>query len=101
MIEEARMSRAVSPVPTVSDDQRDAVAAAAPAALRRAPVAGGERGAVAAGAPAVTRRARGVGVPVARAGLAQEASVVLGAPPQEALVEVDAVAQQLGVSSLR
>ena len=41
------------------------------------------------------------GVPVTRAALAEEAAVTLGAPPQAALAEVDEVAQQLGVSSLR
>jgi hypothetical protein len=57
--------------------------------------------AVATAALVVIRRALVEGVPVTRAGLAQEASVALGAPPETALAEVDAVAQRLGVSGLR
>jgi hypothetical protein len=58
------------------------------------------RDAVATAALLVIRRALVEGVPVTRAGLAEEASVTLGAPPQDALVQLDAVAQRLGVSSL-
>jgi hypothetical protein len=65
---------------TISDARHDAVTAAALALIRRALVEG---------------------VPVTRAALAEEAAVTLGAPPQVALAEVDEVAQQLGVSSLR
>jgi hypothetical protein len=46
------------------------------------------------------RRALVEGVPVTRAGLAEEAAFALGASPQVALAEVDEVAQRLGVSSL-
>ena len=59
------------------------------------------RDAVAAAALALIRRAFIEGVPVTRSALADEASVALGAPPDEALKEVDAEAQRLGVSSLR
>jgi len=38
---------------------------------------------------------------VTRAGLAGEASVTLGTSRADALLQVDVVAQQLGVSSLR
>jgi hypothetical protein len=60
-----------------------------------------QRDAVATAALVVIRRALVEGVPVTRARLAQEASVALGAPPEAALAEVDAVAQRLGVSGLR
>ena len=69
-----------SPQPTQSDQRHDAITAAALAVIRRALVEG---------------------VPVTRAGLAEEAAVTLGASPQTALAEVDDVAQRLGVSSLR
>jgi hypothetical protein len=58
------------------------------------------RDAVALAALAVIRRALVEGVPVTRAGLAEEASVALGTPAKDALLEVDVVAQRLGVSSL-
>jgi hypothetical protein len=58
------------------------------------------RDAVATAALLVIRRALIEGVPVTRAGLAEEASVTLGASPRDALAQVDAVAQRLGVSSL-
>ena len=74
------MPIARSPQPTVSDARHDAVTAAALAVIRRALVEG---------------------VPVTRTGLAEEAAITLGASPQAALAEVDDVAQQLGVSSLR
>jgi hypothetical protein len=57
--------------------------------------------AVTAAALAVIRRALVEGVPVTRTGLAEEAAVALGASPKAALVEVDDVAQRLGISSLR
>jgi hypothetical protein len=69
-----------STVPAVSDARDDAVTTAALAVIRRALVEG---------------------VPVTRTRLAEEAAVTLGASPQAALVEVDDVAQRLGVSSLR
>lgn len=65
--------------PTLQDARRDAVATAALIVIRRAIVEG---------------------VPVTRAGLLEEASIALGAPPDETVVEVDAVAQGFGVSSL-
>lgn len=74
------MHFAHSKVPASLDARRDAVAAAALVVIRRAFIEG---------------------VPVTRARLAVEASVTLGAPPDEALKEVDAEAQRLGVSSLR
>jgi hypothetical protein len=58
------------------------------------------RDAVATAALIVIRRALVEGVPVTRAGLVEEASITLGASPGEALLEVDAVAQGFGVSSL-
>ena len=58
------------------------------------------RDAVASAALAVIRRALVEGVPVTREGLAGEASVALGTPAKDALLEVDLVAQRLGVSSL-
>ena len=69
-----------SPQPIQPDPRHDAITAAALAVIRRALVEG---------------------VPVTRAGLAEEAAVTLGASPQTALAEVDDVAQRLGVSSLR
>ena len=74
------MPNARSPQPTQPDPRHDAITAAALAVIRRALVEG---------------------VPVTRAGLAEEAAVTLGASPQTALAEVDDVAQRLGVSSLR
>jgi hypothetical protein len=65
--------------PTVPDARHDAITAAALVLIRRALIEG---------------------VPVTRAGLAEEAAVTLGVSPQAALAEVDAVAQQVGVSSL-
>jgi hypothetical protein len=56
--------------------------------------------AIAAAALIVIRRSLVEGVPVTRTGLAETASVALGAPPEDAVREVDAVAQRLGVSSL-
>jgi hypothetical protein len=58
------------------------------------------RDAVATAALTIVRRAVVEGVPVTRATLAHEMSVVLDAPPGEAMAEVDAEAQRLGVSSL-
>lgn len=56
--------------------------------------------AVAAAALTVLRRALIEGVPVTRRGFEHEAAVTLGATTPEAMAEVDAVAQRLGVSSL-
>ena len=56
--------------------------------------------AVTATALTVVRRALVEGVPVTREVLAREASVNLGASPTDAMRQVDAVAQRLGVSSL-
>ena len=56
--------------------------------------------AVTTAALSVVRRALVEGVPVTREGLAQEASFALGGSSEEALREVDDVAQRLGVSSL-
>jgi hypothetical protein len=58
------------------------------------------RDAVASAALTIVRRALVEGVPVTREGLAHEASVSLDASPREALRELDAVAQRLGVSGL-
>jgi hypothetical protein len=58
------------------------------------------RDAVASAALGVIRRALVEGVPVTREGLADEASVTLDTTPRDALREVDAVAERLGVSSL-
>jgi DNA-binding transcriptional regulator YbjK len=58
------------------------------------------RDAVVAAALATIRRAIVEGQPVTRSQLAQEASVALGESPGDALKEVDAEAQRLGVSSL-
>ncbi len=74
------MRSAQTPASTIPDARHDAVTAAALAVIRRALVEG---------------------IPVTRTGLADEAAVALGASPQAALAEVDDVAQQLGVSSLR
>ena len=60
-----------------------------------------QRDAVAAAALAVIRRAVVEGVPITRSTLADEAAFALGAPPTQALEHVDAEAQRLGVSSLR
>jgi hypothetical protein len=59
-----------------------------------------QRDAVATAALIVIRRALVEGQSVTRAALADEASITLGAPPADALHELDAVAQVLGVSSL-
>jgi hypothetical protein len=56
--------------------------------------------AVATAALAIVRRALVEGVPVTREGLAQEASFALGGSPEDALRQVDDVAQRLGISSL-
>ncbi len=74
------MDPAESARPTMFETRRDAVASAALGVIRRALVEG---------------------VPVTRAGLAGEASVTLGTSRADALLQVDVVAQQLGVSSLR
>jgi hypothetical protein len=58
------------------------------------------RDAVATAALIVIRRALVEGQPVTRTALADEAAITLGAPPEDALRELDAVAQVLGVSSL-
>jgi hypothetical protein len=58
------------------------------------------RDAVAATALTVVRRALVEGVPVTREGLEREACVVLEAGTSDAMRELDAVAQRLGVSSL-
>lgn len=56
--------------------------------------------AIATAALIVIRRALVEGVPVTRTGLAQAASVALAAPSEDAVRELDAVAQRLGVSPL-
>jgi hypothetical protein len=58
------------------------------------------RDAVAAAALTVVRRALVEGVPVTREVLEREASVNLEASPDDAMRELDTVAQHLGVSSL-
>lgn len=58
------------------------------------------RDAVVAAALAVIRRALIEGRTVTRDGLAEEASVALGEPPEEALRAIDAEAERVGVSSL-
>ena len=58
------------------------------------------RDAVAATALTVVRRALVEGVPVTRDVLASEASVNLDASREDAMREIDVVAQTLGVSSL-
>jgi hypothetical protein len=55
---------------------------------------------VTAAALAVVRRALVEGVPVTREGFAAEASFALGRTSEDALREVDAAAQRLGISSL-
>jgi hypothetical protein len=59
-----------------------------------------EAAGAAATALGVVRRALIEGVPVTREGLGQEASFVLDAPPLDALRELDATAQRLGIASL-
>jgi hypothetical protein len=56
--------------------------------------------AVTAAALAVIRRALIEGVPVTRDRLAEEAAITLGASPEAALVEIDVVAQRVGISAL-
>jgi hypothetical protein len=56
--------------------------------------------AVAAAALTVVRRALVEGVPVTRETLEREACVHLDASPEDAMREIDDVAQRLGVSSL-
>jgi len=56
--------------------------------------------AVTATALTVLRRAMVEGVPVTREVLEREACVHLDASPKDAMEELDAVAQRLGVSSL-
>jgi hypothetical protein len=56
--------------------------------------------AIATAALIVIRRALVEGVPVSRTGLAEAASIALGTPPEDAVRELDAVAQRLGVSGL-
>jgi hypothetical protein len=58
------------------------------------------RDAVATAALIVIRRALVEGVPVTREGLVEEASITLGASPDDTSRQVDAVAQGFGVSSL-
>jgi hypothetical protein len=55
---------------------------------------------VTAAALAVVRRALVEGVTVTREGFAEEASFALGRSSEDALRQVDAVAQRLGISSL-
>ena len=55
---------------------------------------------VTAAALAVVRRALVEGVPVTRDGFAEEAAFALDRSPEDALREVDATAQRLGISSL-
>jgi hypothetical protein len=59
-----------------------------------------ERDGVAAAALTVVRRACVEGVAVTRESFEHEASVTLDVPPQEAMSQVDAVAQRLGVSAM-
>lgn len=61
---------------------------------------GTARDAVATAALTVVRRAVVEGVPVTRGALEQEASVVMDTSRPEAMAEVEAEAQRLGVSSL-
>jgi hypothetical protein len=72
-------------------DQRDGERPASP---------GPRRDAVITAALAVIRRALVEGRPVTRSALAEEASVALGAPPDEALKALDVEAQRVGISSL-
>jgi hypothetical protein len=48
----------------------------------------------------VLRRAIVEGMPVTRRALAEEATYTMGLPEREALRELDAVAQRLGIASL-
>ena len=50
---------------------------------------------------AVIRRSVVEGVPVTRSMLAHEAAVALGGSPADALQQIDAEAERLGISSLR
>jgi hypothetical protein len=68
-----------SALPTIRDARGDAVATAVFAVVRRALIEG---------------------VPVTRKGIAQEASFALGGSTEDAMRQVDDVAQRLGVSSL-
>jgi hypothetical protein len=65
-----------------------------------APTPDTRRDAVAATALTIVRRALVEGVPVTREVLEREARVHLDAPPDDAMRELDEVAQRLGVSSL-
>jgi hypothetical protein len=65
-----------------------------------APTPDPRRDAVAATALTVVRRALVEGVAPTRESVEREASVNLGTSPKEAMRELDAVAQRLGVSSL-
>ena len=56
--------------------------------------------AVARAALAMVRRALVDGVPVTREGFAREATFALGGSTRDALRDVDAVAQRLGISAL-
>lgn len=58
------------------------------------------RDAVILAALAVIRRALVERRPITRAAVAEEASVALGEPPEEALKALDAEAERVGVSSL-
>jgi hypothetical protein len=58
------------------------------------------RDAVVAAALAVIRRALIEGCTITRDRLAEEASVALGEPPQQALRVIDAEAERVGISSL-
>jgi hypothetical protein len=60
----------------------------------------GSRDAIAAAALTVVRRALLDGVPVTRDAFESEASFQLAAPRPEAMRELDAVAQRLGVAAL-
>jgi hypothetical protein len=73
------MDSLASALPTIRDARGDAVTAAALSVVRRALVEG---------------------VPVTRERFAQEASFALGGSAEDALRQVDDVAQRLGVSSL-
>ena len=68
--------------------------------IRVGPPAEIARDAVAAAALTVIRRAVVEGVPVTRETLEHEACVIFDASPEQAMAEVDAEAQRLGVSSL-
>jgi hypothetical protein len=56
--------------------------------------------AIATAALIVIRRCLVEGVPVTRSGLTEAASIALDAPSEDAVRELDVVAQRLGVSSL-